>query len=129
MRRSLPFVSLLLVLLALSACTPSQLEVVRPAGAQVYPPTQNVDLLYAPPTRPFTEIGVIDAPGEPGALRAQVLAQIRTSAQQIGADAVILKDVSRTSPAMPRLNPTTGQMESTGGQVIPAFKGIAIRYQ
>lgn len=62
-------------------------------------------------------------------LRTQALAQIRAKAQQIGADAVILQDLSRTAPASQRLNPTTGQMEATGGQVIPAFKGVAIKFK
>ena len=46
-----------------------------------------------------------------------------------GADAVILQDVSRPAPAMTRLNPTTGMYENTGGQLVPAFKGIAIKYR
>lgn len=113
----------------LAACAPTQLTVERPAGAATYPPTQNVDVLDAPPQRPYTEIGVINAPGEPGALRTQVVAQVREKAAQIGADAVILQDVSRTTPASQRLNPTTGQYESTGGLLVPAYKGIAIKYR
>ena len=120
---------LLLSAIALSACTPSQPEVVRPTGTQTYPPTQYVEMLESAPARSYVEIGVIDAPGEPGALRSQVLAQIRTRAQQIGADAVILKDLSKAMPTTPRLNPTTGQYDSAGTQVIPAFKRIAIKYR
>jgi hypothetical protein len=120
---------LLLSIVAFQGCTPSQPEIVRPTGGTTYPPTQFVDLLETAPTRSYVEIGTIDAPGEPGALRTQVLAQIRSRAQQIGADAVILQDLSRTAPATPRLNPSTGQYDNTPGQVIPAFKGIAIRYR
>ena len=86
-------------------------------------------MLESPPTRAYTEIGIIEVPGESGANRVQVLAQIRTKAQQIGADAVILQDLSRTVPTGQRLNPTTGLYESTGGQVVPAFKGVAIKYR
>jgi hypothetical protein len=88
-----------------------------------------VDTLERPPSRAFVEIAVVDAPGEPGVLRAQLLAQILEKAQQMGADAVVLQDVSRTTPAAQRLNPSTGQYESIGGQVIPAFKGVAIKYR
>ncbi|MFO1322769.1 MAG: hypothetical protein U1F15_01780 [Burkholderiales bacterium] len=115
--------------LAVAACTSAQPEFVRPAGAPTFPPTQFVEMLEAAPSRPYVEIGVIDVPGEPGVLRTQALAQIRAKAQQIGADAVILQDLSRTAPASQRLNPTTGQMEATGGQVIPAFKGVAIKFK
>jgi len=110
------------------ACAAPQPEVVR-TGAQVYAPTTDVDLLEQAPTRAYTEIGVIDMPGEPGALRAQVLAQIRDKARQLGADAVILTDQSRRAPTTQRLNPTTGYYETVGGQLIPAFKGVAIKYR
>jgi hypothetical protein len=114
---------------ALAACTQAQPDVVRSAGSPTYAPTQFVEMLDKPPTRAYQEIGVINAPGEPGALRTQVLAQVRSKAAQLGADAVILEDLTRTAPASPRLNPTTGQYETTGGQSIPAFRGIAIRYK
>jgi hypothetical protein len=120
---------LLLVALALGACAPSQPEVLRPEGSATYPPTQFVEMLEAKPTRPYAEIAIIELSGEPGSFRAQVLAQIAERARQIGADAVILQDVSRTTPAATRLNPTTGMYDSTGGQIIPAFKGIAIKYR
>ena len=114
---------------ALAACTTTPTQVVRPTGGTVYPPTQYVDVLDSAPSRPYVEIGVIDAPGEPGVLRAQLMAQVRTSAQKIGADAVILQDTSRQAPSTPRLNPTTGQYETIGGQMITSFKGIAIKYK
>ena len=112
----------------LAACAAPQTEVVR-TGTQVYAPTTDVDLLEQAPSRAYTEIGVIDAPGEAGALRAQVLAQVRDKARQLGADAVILTDQSRRAPTTQRLNPTTGYYETVGGQLIPAFKGVAIKYR
>jgi hypothetical protein len=120
---------LTLAFIAMSACTPSQPEIVRPLGATTYPPTQYVDFLERAPQRAYKEIAVIDTPSEPGALRSQVLAQIRTRAQELGADAVILQDLSRPSPVVTRLNPVTGNYETTGGQPIPVFKGVAIKYQ
>lgn len=117
------------VLILLSACTQVQPDVVRTAGAPVYAPTQFVEILESPPARPYQQIADIDVAGEPGALRPQVIAQIRTKAQQIGADAVIIQDLSRPAPTSSRLNPTTGMYETTGGQLVPAFKGIAIKYK
>lgn len=121
--------SLLTLAYALAGCAPTELAVTRPANAPTYAPTQVVEVLDQPPSRPYIEIGVIDAPGEPGALRTQVIAQIRDRAAALGADAVILKDVSRVSPSSQRLNPATGQYESTGGQLIPAYKGTAIKFR
>lgn len=126
---SLRRASLIAFACALAACAPNQPTVTRAADSPTYAPTQLVEVLNAPPTRPYSEIGVIDAPGEPGALRAQVIAQVRDKAAQLGADAVILQDVSRTMPASQRLNPTTGQYEATGGLLVPAYKGIAIKYR
>ena len=122
-------VPLVLLFCALSACAPVQTQIVRPLAGVSYPPSQNVEVLDAPPARPYVQIGDVEATGEPGVVRAQVIAQIRSQAQQIGADAVVLKDVSRTAPAAPRLNPTTGMYETTGGQTIPAFTGIAIKFR
>ena len=113
----------------LLGCAASQPDVIRPAGSPVYPPTQFVDLLESAPTRPYVEIATIDFPGEQGTLRSQALAQIRSRAQQLGADAVILQDLSRPAPLVSRLNPTTGTYETTGGQLVPAFKGTAIKYK
>jgi hypothetical protein len=121
--------SLFAALILLSGCTAVQPGVVRPAGAPVYPPTQYVEILEAPPTRPYQQIADIDVTGEQGTLRPQVIAQIREKAQQIGADAVILQDLSRPAPTTTRLNPTTGTYETIGGQLVPAFKGIAIKYR
>jgi hypothetical protein len=120
---------LVAVVIAAAACTPVQPEVTRPTGAPAYPPTEFVDMLDSQPARPYTVIGTIDAPGEVGSTRTQVIAQIRAKAQQMGADAVILQDQSRSTPAAPRLNPSTGQYESVGGQLVPAFKGVAIKYK
>jgi len=121
--------SLLLILSLLSACAPSPPEVVRPAGSPTYPPTQYVEVLQSSPTRPYQELAVINVTGDPGSFRSQVLAQVTEQARLAGADAVILQDLSRTTPVSTRLNPTTGTYESTGGQLIPAFKGIAIKYR
>jgi len=125
----IPRRALLALALALAACAAPQLDVVRAPGAPQFPPTQFVELLDRAPDRSYIELGTIDAPGEPGALRAQVLAKVRGKAQELGADAVILTDLSRMAPATQRLNPTTGTNETIGGQVIPAFKGVAIRYR
>lgn len=115
--------------LTLAACAVSQPDTTARAAGAAYAPTANVEMLEQAPSRPYVEIGTIDAPGEPGALRTQVLAQVREKARQLGADAVIVKDVSYRAPATQRFNPTTGFYETVGGQVVPAFKGVAIKFR
>jgi len=113
----------------IASCAPVQTRSITPVGDEHYSPSNNVEVLDTAPTRAYVKIGDVDATGKPGDVPAQVLAQIRTEAQQMGADAVVLKDVSRTLPSAPRLNPTTGMYETTGGQAVPAYTGIAIRYR
>lgn len=129
MRIPSPCIALLLAaVLAGCAATPPA-DVVHATGTTTYPPTQYVDVLERAPAKPYVEVGTIDVPGEPGTLRPQVIAQILSRAQQLGANAVILTDLSRPAPAAQRLNPTTGTYENVGGQMIYAFKGVAIRYR
>ena len=78
---------------------------------------------------PISKLPTSTSPASRVRSRPQVIAQIRTKAQQIGADAVIIQDLSRPAPTSSRLNPTTGMYETTGGQLVPAFKGIAIKYK
>lgn len=116
-------------LVLLAGCAAPPAEPARAPVTSPYPPTATVEFLDEAPTRPYVEIGPLDAPGEPGMLRAQVLAQLREKARALGADAVIVKDVSYRAPATQRLNPTTGYYETVGGQTVPAFKGIAIKFR
>ena len=125
----LPLLAAGIVACSLWSCAPVSRQLVKPVDGTHYAPSNNVEVLDAAPSRPYVKIGDVDATGEPGAVPAQVLAQIRTEAQQLGADAVVLKDVSRTLPAAPRLNPTTGTYDTSGGQLLPAYTGIAIRYR
>ncbi len=113
----------------LCACASPTPQVASAVGNTSYPPTEYVAMLDTPPTRAYEQIGVIDVAGEPGSFRSQVLAQVSQRARQMGADAVILQDVSRAAPPGTKLNPTTGTYETTGGQMIPAFKGVAIKYR
>ncbi len=122
--------ALALAVLALAACAPLPTDVRPVAGAPSLGPAGAVpDVLYERPSRPFVEIGVVDAQGVPGMTSAQLLARVREQARQIGADAVIVEDASRRTPPETRYNPATGGFDVTGGQTIPAFKGIAIKYR
>lgn len=119
----------LLVLLA-AACAPLAPDVIRSEGAPVLPASAYLpEVLEQAPNRPYVKIGVVDAKGVLGMVASQVVTRIREQAQQIGADAVILQDVSVRPPAESTFNPATGGFAVTQGNAIPAFKGIAIKYQ
>jgi len=118
------------LLLLLSACAPLAPDVIRSEGAPVFPPaTYLPEVLEQPPARPYVQIGVVNATGVLDMVPSQVVARIREQAQQIGADAVILQDVSVRPPTDSTFNPATGGFAVTQGRAIPAFKGVAIRFQ
>ena len=119
-----------LLVLLLVACAPLAPDVRRVEGSPAFPASAfPPEVLEQAPARPHVQVGVIDAKGVLGQTPSQVIARIREQAQQIGADAVILQDVSVRPPANSTFNPATGGYAVTQGNAIPAFKGIAIRYQ
>lgn len=118
-----------ILVLLLAACAPLAPDVRRTEGTPVYPASAYLpEVLEQAPARPHVQIGVVDAKGVAGMVSSQVVARIRDQAQQIGADAVILQDVSVRPPAESRFNPATGGFAVTQSDAVPAFKGIAIRY-
>ncbi len=119
-----------LLVLLLVACAPLAPDVRRTEGAPVFPASSfPPEVLAQAPSRPHVQVGVIDAKGVLGQTPSQVISRIREQAQQLGADAVILQDVSVRPPANSTFNPATGGFAVTQSDAIPAFKGIAIRYQ
>jgi hypothetical protein len=124
-RNWIPVAALILV-----ACAPLAPDVRRIDGAPALPVSATLpEVLDQAPTRPYAQIGVVDAKGAPGMTSVQVLARIREQAQQLGADAVILQDVSARAPTESKYNPVTGGYSIVQGDTIPAFKGYAIKYQ
>jgi hypothetical protein len=118
------------VLLLLAACAPLAPDVRRTEGAPTFPASAfPPEVLEQVPARPHVQVGVVDAKGVLGQTPSQVIARIREQAQLLGADAVILQDVSVRQPAESTFNPAIGGFAVTQGSAIPAFKGIAIRYQ
>ncbi|MDX1655122.1 MAG: hypothetical protein R3310_07890 [Candidatus Competibacteraceae bacterium] len=113
----------------LLACSAPEPWVIPLEGASSYPPTQFVDVLDQAPDRPYEELALIQADGVPGMTYSQVQARIREQARQLGADAVILEDLSRATPREQQFNPTTGTYETTGGEIVPRFRGVVIKYR
>jgi hypothetical protein len=122
-------VSMLGMALLVSACAPLQPKVVLREGVPTYPPSRYVELLKIAPKQPYQELAVIEATGTPGMYSVQVQEEVRKQAQQLGADAVILQDLSRVTAPESKLNPSLGSYELIPGEIIPAFRGIAIKYR
>ena len=81
-----------LVLLFLIACSAGCATVktdVLLLGSTPYPPTTEVEILDALPSRPHVRIAIIEARGDVGVSEVAVLAELRDRARQLGADALV----------------------------------------
>jgi hypothetical protein len=100
--------AILLALVLLAGCVATQVS--QTSGP--YPPSNLVEVLKQPPSRPYHQIGMVSAEGV--VETDQLIARLSAKAQSIGADAVILL-------------PMDYKM-GLGGNQFPVLKGIAIKY-
>ena len=80
-------------LLLLSACATTTSVVLLDPTKQ-YSPTQSVEILLKPPSKPYVEIAKLEAKGSAGQPETELLEDLREKARQIGADAIIVVDTS-----------------------------------
>jgi len=95
-----------------------------------YLPTSSVQILSAPPERPYKTIAILETIGGQNVLIPDLLENMRHKAQEIGADAIIPTD--ETKEAQPQglmYNPWLGGYQTVGGGNIPKIRGIAIKYE
>jgi hypothetical protein len=84
-----------------------------------YPPTDSVDILSGPPSRPYQCFAVLEgaaASSSPGTVAPEVLGQFIAKAKAIGADALILP-------------PPLGTSEPPGAGRPTRMEGLAIKYR
>lgn len=131
--RALPLTCAAAVLLALGACaTGGNLAApsVQQLTANHYAPTQTVDVLSAQPTQAFESIArlhLVDPTGV--ANRSQLVAQLTETAKGLGANALVIEDVSLPGSAGVSFNPAGGQMQGTAPDAGAAsITALAIRY-
>jgi hypothetical protein len=137
--------------LALTACASVTTQVVPLGAPQSYPPTQTVEVLLQPPTRPYTDIALIESHGEVGVSEADLLNDARERARTLGADAIVKTGLEPTyyqpfpvydpwydplfygyyryRPFPPFPQPWTGPYRFVGGGVSYTLKSTAIKYQ
>lgn len=86
--------SLLLVLLA-AGCATVSTEVVQLDPARNLAPTQNVEVLFEKPKRPYIEIALLESRGAVGTGEAELLNDAREKAKALGADAIVRVEAER----------------------------------
>lgn len=131
--RTLPLACAAAALLALGACATGG-NLAAPSVQQLttnhYAPTQTVDVLSARPTAAFESIArlhLVDPTGV--ATRSQLVAQLTATAKGLGANALVIEDVSLPDSAGVSFNPAGGQMQGTATDAGTAsITALAIRY-
>lgn len=86
-----------------------------------------VEVLTAAPAQPYQTLGELQDSDLPGTPASQVIARLVEKARRLGADAVIIENHSENVAGEQRFDPATGQYETSGGGVMPAFTATAIR--
>lgn len=87
-----------------------------PTGPDRYPPVsvERVDVLFAAPSRPFKQIGIVSAMG--GAFSSDVAMdrKLQKAAADLGADAVVIVGQSQGIMTAPGVQTTIGSSSTTG---------------
>jgi hypothetical protein len=112
------------------ASTPVAIKVQYLAGDTTYPVQSAVSILQSPPSGAYISIALLTASGAAGITQTQVIGALEQKAQALGANAVIVKDQSETTPSdNVTYNPAGGQYGITAPQTEIVFSGLAIIIQ
>lgn len=119
--------SVVLFLASLVGCANTSAVLVNPS--KTYPPSSNVELLGAAPSRPFEAIAVLEARGPVGTPFPELLESMREKGKAVGADAIIPTE-NASQDLRPGLiyNPWLGGYQTIGGGQLPIIRGVAIKY-
>lgn len=125
-----PIAYLTLCGLILTGCAAPSQGIVeqRVDSAAHYAPTTLVEVLQEAPSRAYVVLAGFDAQAPAGTTVAQLLARLQSRAAALGAEALIVHDLSTRQASTVQFNPSGGQMTQTGGQLLPHLRAQAIRY-
>lgn len=117
------------LLAALLGCAAQQDVSVRLETGQQFAPSTIVEVLPALPPGGYVRIAVLDAQGAAGTPLAQLLAQLQSKAQSLGANAMVVENLSQRTQGSVQFNPSGGQFSVTAGSEIPHLRAVAIRLE
>ena len=129
MRRAIVGVTLCGLVLAGCAAPSQDIVEQRTDAAGHYAPTILVEVLQSAPARPYVVLADFDAQAPAGTTVAQLLARLQARAAALGANALIVQDISTHAASSLQFNPAGGQMTEVGGQLQPHLRAQAIRYR
>jgi len=83
-----------------------------------YAPTENVEVLFEPPIKPYESFAMIEARSYtvPRATIPDLINELKNKAKNLGADAIIISNKA-------------GEVVYLGGQTAPTLNAIAIKYK
>lgn len=113
----------------LTGCAAQQQVAVEPETTSVFAPTTLVQVLQQFPSQPYWRIAKLDATGVAGTPSAQLLALLQERAARLGADAIVVEDLSTREGSTLQFNPSGGQFSTSSGAVVPHFRAYAIRFK
>jgi len=97
---------LIALLAALAGCASVTTRVVETNPAVRFPPTTNVEILFEPPQRPYTQIAMLETEGEFGVSELELLEDMRERARALGADAIVRTETRQWyQPPTPMYDP------------------------
>jgi hypothetical protein len=114
---------------ALTGCAATQEVQVRRETQQTFAPSAIVEVLSQAPSGPFVRIAVLDAQAPAGTPLAQVLAQLQAKAGALGANAIVVQDLSTRQSGTLQYNPSGGEFSTAPTEVTPHLRAIAVRIQ
>ena len=132
--RQMPVLAALLIgtVIALTGCATTGVAAptVERLGTTQYAPTTTVDVLGAMPTRAFEQIARLQVSDPTGvATQSQLVAQLSEAAKSLGANALVVDPVSRSTGADVAFNPAGGQIQQSAGATGPiSITAVALRY-
>ena len=118
---TLAFVSLVIL-----SCTNAGVILLDPSKS--YPPTINVELLLAEPTRTYEVIAIIEATGSIYNTEVQVMESAREKAKEIGANALYIANNQQRYQAPQQVTNFDGSPLTIPGGYTMQIKILAIRY-
>ena len=120
----------LFVLLFISGCM-AHTGVVMLDPATKYPPSSSVQILTENPSKPYTQIAILETSAVSGILVPEMLEDMRKKAMEIGADAIMPAPVEESQKGTTGIiyNPFLGGYQTIEGGSLRTIRAIAIKFE
>lgn len=117
------------LLAALGGCAAPQEISVQRETSQTFAPVSLVEVLHALPSSGYVRIATLDVQAPAGTPIAQLLAQLQAKAGALGANAIVVQDLSVRESGALQYSPSGGQFTQSPGELVPRLRATAIKIQ